>query len=308
MRNTISRLGLLAALLVGMTANAQQDPQFTQYFFNPLAINSGYAGTHDVLNVTLLAREQWVGVEGRPRTQTLAIHSPLRNEAIGIGLSIVNDQLGPVKNTAIMADMAYRLKVNHKSKLAFGMKAGANLYSANLIDLVGTDVNDISFAQNISTTPLPNFGFSLYWWSDRAFAGLSTPRLIENEYSDGATTTMMGTEKRHFFLTGGYVFDLHPVVKFKPTAQVKYVAGSPVIFDVTANLLYDEKFWVGGFYRLNDAAGVLLSYQVSDQLRAGYSYDYTLSALNTFSSGSHEIMLSYDFKFSKDATLSPRYF
>ncbi len=298
----------LGIAMLAFQANGQQDPQFTQYFFNTLSVNSGYAGSHDLLNVTLLAREQWIGVTGRPRTQTLAVHSPLPNKSIALGFSVVNDQLGPVHNTAIMGDFAYRFQVNHKSRLAFGLKAGLNLFKAGLAELKGTETADVTFQQNVSTKPLPNFGFSAYWWSKRHFLGISTPKLIENDLSAAESVVAEGTEKRHFFLIGGVVFDIHPILKFKPTIQTKYVAGSPVSVDLTANILIDDMLWIGGFYRWGDATGVLLSYQVSDQLRFGYSYDYTISKLNTFSSGSHEIMISYDFRFKKDAILSPRYF
>ncbi|MEO0403820.1 MAG: type IX secretion system membrane protein PorP/SprF, partial [Bacteroidota bacterium] len=288
--------------------SAQQDPQFTQYFFNPLSVNSGYAGTREALNVTLLAREQWVGIDGRPRTQSVSVHTPLRNEAIALGLSFMRDEVGPVNTTAIYGDFAYRIKVNDKSRLAFGMKAGINLFTADLTSLRGTDAADLSFAQNLSNTPLPNFGFSLYWWADNFFVGASTPKLIENEIDQGSADMIQNQEKRHFFLMGGYVFDLRPGLKFKPTTQVKYVTGAPVIVDLTANFLIDEWLWVGGMYRLNDAVGLIASFQITDQLRAGYSYDYTLTELSGYNSGSHEIMLSYDFVFNKAKTLSPRYF
>ncbi|MCB0761689.1 MAG: type IX secretion system membrane protein PorP/SprF [Flavobacteriales bacterium] len=306
---TIKRLTLLFSICwIAIQGNGQQDPQFSQYFFNTLAVNSGYAGSRDMLNVTLLAREQWLGMEGRPRTQTLAIHSPLTNDAIGLGLSVINDQLGPVRNTSIMGDVAYRIRVTHRSRLAFGVKAGLNLFKAGLADLEGTDADDIAFSQNITTRPLPNFGFSLYWWSDRHFLGFSTPKLIENDLSRTDEVVSIGKEKRHFFVIGGMVFNVHPVIKFKPTFQLKYVAGSPVSADFTGNILFDDVLWIGGFYRIGDAAGALLSYQITDQLRLGYSYDYTLSKLSNFTSGSHEIMVSYDFRFRKDGIISPRFF
>lgn len=300
-------LALIAVVTLSSDSNAQQDPMFTQYFFNPLSINSGYAGTRDAMNVTLLAREQWVGITGRPRTQALTIHSPLPNESLAAGLSFRRDEAGPATNTAIFADFAYRMKVTENSKLAFGLKAGVSLFSADLANLTGTSDEDISFSQNLKNKPLPNFGFSVYWWSDRHFVGLSTPKLIENEI-DGGEDLMQGKEVRHFFLTAGTVIDLNSTLKLKPTTLVRYVNGAPVSFDVTTNLLIDERLWIGAMYRLKESAAVLCSFSITDQLRAGYSYDFPLNGLSGYSTGSHEIMLSYDFFFKKDKTLSPRYF
>lgn len=311
MKNKFTRtlfLGLAMLALGNSESLAQQDPMFTQYFFNPLSINSGYAGTREALNVTLLAREQWVGMEGRPRTQSLSIHTPLANESMAVGFSFLRDEIGPIKTTSVYGDFAYRINVTENSRLAFGLKAGLNLFTADLRSLQGTDGADVSFQQNLQNEPLPNFGFSLYWWADDFFVGLSTPKLMENDIDEVGNDMVQNREKRHFFLTGGYVFNLNESLKLKPTILTRYVAGAPVSVDVTANLLIEEKLWVGGMYRFGDAMGLLFSYQLTDQFRVGYSYDYGFSDLSGFNSGSHELMLSYDFVYKKAKTLSPRYF
>ncbi|WP_306642313.1 PorP/SprF family type IX secretion system membrane protein [Sanyastnella coralliicola] len=308
MKNLLkTTLAVIAMLTFSANADAQQDPMFTQYFFNPLSINSGYAGTREAMNVTLLAREQWVGIEGRPRTQSLVMHTPLPNESLAVGLSFRRDEAGPTKNTSIFGDFAYRMRVTEKSRLALGLKAGVSLFTADLTSLTGTDGEDISFSQNLRNKPLPNFGFSAYWWSDRSFLGISTPKLIENEV-DGADDLMQGREVRHYFLMAGTVIDLNSTLKLKPTTLIRYVNGAPISFDVTANLLIDERLWIGGMYRYQESAAVLCSFSLTDQLRAGYSYDFPLTDLASYSTGSHELMLSYDFTFKKDKTLSPRYF
>ncbi|MFK7757847.1 MAG: type IX secretion system membrane protein PorP/SprF [Flavobacteriales bacterium] len=300
----------LAAVSILATATeglGQQDPMFTQYFFNPLTVNSGYAGTRDALNATILAREQWMGMDGRPRTQTLSIHSPLRNESLAVGGTIINDEVGPTNATSIFADVAYRFKVNETARLAFGVKAGGNLLSADLQGLENTEAADVAFTQNISTRFLPNFGASAYLWADRYFLGLSAPKLLENNLSS-EVEDLRGEERTHLFFMGGYVFDLSPALKFKPTFMTKVVRDAPVSVDLTANFLIDDKLWLGAMYRFGDAVGILGSYQITDQLRAGYSYDYTLSQLQTVNNGSHELMLSYDFFFKSEKLLSPRYF
>lgn len=304
----IKVLFIVLSVMGTLGAIAQQDAMFTQYFFNPLSVNSGYAGSRDAMNATLLAREQWVGIDGRPRTQTFTIQSPLPNDRLAVGLSVVKDQVGPVNNTALYGDVAYRFQVSEKARLSLGLKAGVNFFSANLKSLEGLNPADASFSQNIGNQALPNFGFGAYYWTDRYFIGLSTPKLIENDLGTASGDYSQPKERRHLFLMGGYVFDLNESVKFKPTTLVKYVAGAPVSVDLTANFLFNERLWVGGMYRLGDAMGALLSFQINSQLRAGYSYDYTLSELNDYNNGSHELMISYDFIFQKDKTLSPRYF
>ncbi len=298
---------LMSVLAVSTEGVAQQDPMYTQYFFNPLTVNSGYAGTREALNATLLIREQWVGIEGRPRTQTLSVHSPLRNDDIAVGGTIIRDEIGPTSSTSVFGDFAYRIQVSEQSRLAFGLKAGLNFLSADLAGLANTDVNDLSLKQNISTNLLPNFGASAYLWADKYFLGLSAPKLLENNLANDIEN-LRGEERTHLFFMGGYVFDLSPALKFKPTFMTKIVRDAPVSFDLTANFLLDEKLWVGGMYRFGDAVGLLASYQITDQLRAGYSYDFTLSKLQSYNGGSHEFMLSYDFFYKNDKLLSPRFF
>lgn len=298
---------MVLGLAYAEETHGQQDPMFTQYFFNPLSVNSGYAGTREAMHVALVAREQWVGIDGRPRTQSLVIHSPLKNEKIALGMSFLRDQIGPVQSTGIFGDIAYRIQLTPNSRLAFGLKGGVTLFTADLSSLTGTQENDPSFSQNLQNAPMPNVGAGLYWWSERYFVGLSAPKLIENNLSPG-NALEQGSEKRHFFAMAGYVFTLNPTLKFKPTALVKYVQGAPVSAEITTNILIAEKLWLGAMYRYKTAAGALMSYQVTPQLRAGYSFDYTTNDLGRYNTGTHEIMLSYDFVFKSSHSLSPRYF
>lgn len=307
-KSIIKLVFILVSIMGTLGAIAQQDAMFTQYFFNPLSVNSGYAGSRDALSATLLAREQWVGIDGRPRTQTFTVQSPLPNDRLAVGLSVIKDQVGPVDNTALYGDIAYRFQVTEKARLSLGIKAGLNFFSANLQSLDGLDPADVSFSQNIANRALPNFGFGAYYWADNYFIGLSAPKLVENDLGTASGDYSQPKEKRHLFLTGGYVFTLTASVKFKPTTLIRYVAGAPVSADITANFLFNDRLWVGGMYRFGDAMGALVSFQINNQLRAGYSYDYTLSDLNNYNNGSHELMISYDFIFQKDKTLSPRYF
>lgn len=300
---------IIAAILLTnvVTSFAQQDPMFTQYMFNTLAVNPGYAGSRGALNVTGLLRNQWVGIDGAPKTQTFFAHTPIINKNMAVGLSVVNDKIGPINQTFIYGDYSYTIKVTDNSKLAFGLKGGVNIIKGNLTSVDLTEQNDQSFSTNIDYKPLPNFGFGLYYHSERWYVGLSTPKLLENKIEASVVYSKL-SEKRHYFLIGGFVVDISESVKFKPSVLTKVTEGAPVSLDFTANFLFKDKLWLGAGHRLGDSFSALMQLQLNEQLRVGYAYDYTISKLTKYNYGSHEIMLSYDFIYRKDKILSPRYF
>ncbi len=309
MKRILMTLGLG---IFGLTAFAQQDAMFTHYMFNTQAVNPGYAGTRDALTITGLHRSQWVGFEGAPVTQTLTGHTPILNDQLGVGLSIINDKVGPISTTSFYADLAYKFQISDKGKLSLGLKGGVNLMTGGLTSLDLDQSGDNAFSNNIESQLLPNIGFGAYYYEDRWYVGLSTPKLLENDFSTNTTTggTNVASEKRHYFLIGGAVFDLNKDLKLKPTTFIKVTSGAPIEADLTALLLIKEKFWTGPMFRTGDAVGALLGYQFTDQLSAGYSFDWSFT--NTtfrYNGGSHEIMLRYDFFFSeKQKIQSPRYF
>lgn len=297
---------LLIAAAVKMSA--QQDPMFTQYMFNTLSINPAYAGSADRLSVVALHRSQWVNFDGAPKTQTLTIHSPLRKENISIGGSIVNDSYGPVKQTGFYLDASYRIFMGN-NRLSFGLKAGTNLFSANLIDLNPLMANDNAFSANISSKALPNFGFGAMYYSKKFYVGASAPKLLTNKLIDGNLPDFLNNkERQHVFLIAGAVFDISYYTKFKPTVLIKAVNGAPLGAEFTAQFLFFEKFWAGAMYRWEDAAGILLQYEINNKFKIGYAYDYTLSDIRRYSDGSHEIMLGFDLIKGYGGDVSPRYF
>lgn len=302
----ISSLFLL--LVNAIQLRAQQDPQFSQYMFNILSINPAYAGSADRISAVGIHRSQWVKFEGAPITQTVTVHSPLKKESISIGGTIINDKHGPVNQTSIFADVSYRIFMKNY-KLAFGLKTGMNLYSANLLDLNPFVEGDQAFQANISTKPLPNFGFGVMWYSQRWYLGLSTPRLLQNKLLEGELPDFINNKERtHLFLIAGYVWDINYYVKFKPTILLKAVNGAPPGADVTANFMFFDKFWIGASYRWNDAVGALVQYEINNKLKFGYAYDYVTSELGRYTSGSHEVMIGYDFGKGNKGDVSPRFF
>jgi type IX secretion system PorP/SprF family membrane protein len=310
-RNTLVCLAITALSFAFSTRlSAQQDPMFTQYMFNTLSINPAYAGSKDFLSATVVHRSQWVNFEGAPVTQSVTLHAPLRNESISIGGSIINDAFGPVKQTGVYLDGSYRIFMGNR-RLSFGLKGGVNLFSANLLDLNPLVEGDASFAANISNKPLPNFGVGVMYYTRRWYVGASAPKLLSNKLLSGNLPDYSGVNNKetpHAFLIAGAVFDMNIYTKFKPTILVKAVSGAPISAEATGQFLFYNKFWAGAMYRWNDAAGILLQYEINRMFKVGYAFDYSLSDIRKYSDGSHEIMLGFDLDRGKTGDVSPRYF
>ncbi|WP_422106120.1 type IX secretion system membrane protein PorP/SprF [Winogradskyella sp.] len=306
-------IGLM--LLMCTQTYAQQDPQFTQYMYNMSVINPAYAtAEQDILNIGGLYRSQWVGVEGAPETATFFAHAPV-SERVELGISFVNDRIGNVVNeNNVYADFAYVLPVGLESKLSLGVKAGFTFFNTDFsgFNLQSGNVStDIAFNENINQT-FPNVGAGVFYFTNKYYIGLSAPNLLTSthlETENGVRTT--GVESIHYFLTGGYVFDINDNLKFKPAFMLRGVEGAPLAADFTANVLINEKVEAGLGYRLEDAVSALVNFRITKDLRVGYAYDYTTSNLSDFSSGSHEIFILFDvdlFGLKNGYDRSPRFF
>lgn len=289
---------------------AQQLPQFTQYMYNTISINPAYAGSREALSIVALHRSQWVGFKGGPITQTLSIHTPLRNDRIGLGLSFIEDDLGPQNFTYLYGDFSYSIPTGTDGKLAFGLKAGFTQFSFDAdFRLDQSNLNDplIYGTQDRWT---PNIGAGIYWSTNRIYASLSAPRILNNDFSN-KNNDFEALERISYYFTAGGVIDLSKSIKFKPAALIKATNGAPVSYDLTANFLFNEKFWLGGSYRINEqtaAIGGIADFQVSRQLRIGYAYEKPISEIADYTTGTHEILLIYEFKFLSSKLKSPRYF
>ncbi|HQV35679.1 MAG TPA: type IX secretion system membrane protein PorP/SprF [Flavobacterium sp.] len=303
----------LIILLVTLVSNAQQDPQYTQYMYNMSVINPGYATDDaEVINFGALYRAQWVGSEGGPTTGTFFAHSPIAKK-VEMGISVVHDEIGDVvKESNVYVDFAYVLNLNESNKLSFGIKGGATFYSTNFNGFIYSDeLPDPAFAENLSKT-FPNIGVGAFYFGENYYLGLSSPNLLKSKHlekQDGVIAT--GVEEIHYFFTGGYVFNLNDNLKFKPAFMTKAVAGAPMSLDLTANFLINNVFELGAGYRWDDSVSGLVNFKITPSLRIGYAYDYTLSNLGKFNTGSHEIMLLFDLN-KKGKTngydKSPRFF
>lgn len=301
-------LATLAIIALGSSMKAQQDAMFTHYMYNTLWLNPAYAGTRDAFTITGIHRSQWVGFDGAPVDQSITMHSPILKGKMGVGLSVLNDKIGPTKSTSFALDLNYQIRIDKKSKLSFGLKGMANMYSNSLTTLAIDNPNDLAFAQNYQRV-LPNVGAGIYYYRERFYFGISTPKLLENKLNSNSLTSA-SKEQRHYFFIVGTVFNLSKDVKLKPTCFVKATEAAPIEADVTASFLIKDKFSVGAMYRTGDAVGVLVGYNITEQFTVGYSFDWSMAnTTGKYNNGSHEIMLRYDL-ISKDKgkIKSPRFF
>ena len=287
---------------------AQQEPQYTQYMFNMMAVNPAYTGTRESLNALVLSRLQWAGLDGAPKSHTFALHTPIKDRKIGLGASVIADNIGPVTNTYFNMNYAHRVSLSEKLTLSLGIKAGIYNYYAGLSSLSVNEI-DIAFDSDYRKNLQPNFGTGLYLYSDKYYFGFSVPKLLKSEIYDNTATEVQSKLKLHYFVTSGYVFDLNSDFKLKPSFLAKFVNGAPPSVDLTAQAVIKDRVWLGTSYRIGDAIALLFEIQVTPQVIVGYSYDITISEMEHVTNGGHEILISYDFAgFRSEKVKSPRYF
>ena len=304
------KIYLLVLLLTvfGSDLFAQQDPHYTQYMYNMSVMNPAYAGSKESLSMGLLYRKQWVEIEDAPTTATLFGHAPV-GKNVGMGLSVINDKIGPVEENNIYGDFSYTLNLGGDHKLALGLKAGLTLHNVDYFTEIAPtlpDPNDDSFAKNVSNSYF-NFGSGLFYYTNKYYLALSVPNMVKAQHLD-FNGRRYGSEVSHYFLTGGYVFDLNESLKFKPFFMLKSAFDAPTSLDVSTNFLFKEKFEIGATYRLDDSFGAMVNYAITPSLKLGYAYDHIVSDLKVTTPASHEVILLFDVNFSKKVSRSPRYF
>lgn len=299
---------LSVLLFIGIGAIAQQDAQYTQYMYNTVSINPAYAGSRGQMSIAALHRSQWVGLDGAPVTQTLNIHSPIGYKGLGMGFSIVNDQIGPTSETNFDMDFSYTIKMAKEARLSFGLKG-----SVNLLDIRFSELNqftsDQTLQQDIDNRLSPNVGAGIYYHTNKFYTGLSVPRFLETSHFEESSLSTAKEQMNFYFITG-YVWDLSSTVKFKPTILSKITQGAPLQVDVSANFMLNDKFILGAAYRWDAAVSGMVGFNISDGFLLGIAYDRETTALGSaaFNDGSFEVILRYDFISFKDNLKSPRFF
>lgn len=307
---------LLLVFIFLESVNAQQDAQYTQYMFNTMSVNPAYAGSRGQLSIAALYRSQWVGLDGAPKSQTLNLHSPIRNSQLGYGISIVNDEIGDgvVQETYFDAVISYTVDVSLEGKLSFGLKAGGNLLNLDFQGLRNFDVEPVS-ADNIENRFSPNVGVGIYYHTNAFYAGLSAPNLLQTDHFDNNQTDanavqFLSKERINFYLITGYVFDISSSTKFKPALLTKVVGGAPLQLDFSGSFLFNDKFSIGAAYRWDAAVSAMFGFQISEQLMLGLAYDRETTDLGgtQFNDGSFEVFLRFELVKSFNRLVSPRFF
>jgi type IX secretion system PorP/SprF family membrane protein len=293
-----------------LTAIAQQDPLFTQYMNNPVLINPAYTGSGGIMNIKGMFRKQWIGMDWSPATTALSFSSPFMNYDVGLGATLLDDQIGPMHQTGLYIDYSRFFRFSENRNLGLGLKTGFNYYDINLLNLRMAESDPYLANHSKTKSFLPNFGVGVYYFTNRFYVGLSVPKLIRNDIKDVDNTLLvLGKEERHYFLTTGTLITINdPVWRIRLSALGRMVNGTPASVEAEATVIIYDKLWFGMGYRVGDAITSHLRLQVNYKMQIGYSYDLNNSRLKNYNNGSHEIFISYDFSFSRHRILSPRYF
>ena len=303
-----TKIFLIFLMFTTFVSFAQQDAQYTQYMYNTINVNPAYAGSRGAMSIFAMHRTQWVGLDGAPVTNVASVNTPLNGNNLGLGVSFINDKIGPTNENTFSVDLSYTIPATETFKLSFGIKATANLFNLDITKLNPVNAFPLDPSmQNIDNQFSPNIGAGIYLHSDKAYIGFSIPSFLEsNRYDDNEVAIFK--EKINYYLMGGYVFDLSSDIKFKPAFLSKLVIGTPLQVDISGNFLFSEKFTIGLAYRWSAALSAMVGFQVSDGLYIGYGYDRETTKLNNYNSGSHEIFLRYEIFKNNDKITTQRFF
>lgn len=297
---------LFSAVLV-REAYAQQDAIYSQYMFNPFMINPAYAGSRDALSGVLLFRQQWVGIEGAPSTQTFSMHSGIGKTNLAAGINFVNDVVGPSRNSGLFLTGGYHLKTR-KGKLSFAIRGGVYNSKIDNSKLNYYDESDKFNTQSVATTLIPSFDAGMYYYTKQFYIGFASTHLTQSKFTyenyPGTSNLFL---KRHYMLATGYAFELSPKVVFKPSTLIKYVDAAPVNVDLNASFLFNKVFWLGASFRTGNGLTFISEFYITDWMRLGYSYDMVFNRLKKFTMGTHEIVAGFDLNVRKVKHISPRY-
>ena len=317
---------VVLSCLSQLTAFAQQDAQFSQYIFNSLAINPAYAGYKEELSLSLLHRNQWVGLPGSPKTQSLLIDGAFfKNKNVGLGLSIINDKIGLQSQTGAYANYSYRLQVRENARLAFGIALGLSQYSMNASQSNIDDPNDPNFNDGNQNYLSPDGKFGIHYSTEKFYAGGSVTNLISSLLNYQKTgKDVIARQGKHFFVTAGYITPLNENVKFKPSVMFRDDTKGPTNLDLNAFFLFKDMIWLGASYRSGlhlwdkpewesgsfkkNALGGSVEMLFARKYRLGYAYDHTLSDLGDYSNGTHEISLGLIINKKGESPAAQKYF
>lgn len=300
----IKKRSILFLFLMGVSfVNAQENERYTQYLYNPININPAFAGSRGVTSILSSYRAQWVDVPGAPKTMMLSVNGVTKNENVGLGLSVLNDKIGPSDQSAIALDFSYSLKLNPKYKLAFGLKASANLLNVDFTKLYLKEGSEPIFEDNIDNKFSPNIGFGFLLKSDKSSFGISVPNVLEtkfyDKYNSNASNSSIAKENLNVFFTADHLFELSPNLMFKPALLVKVVKDGVAQTYASTNFVINQAFTVGMSYRFGGTISNIVGFQASKKMFIGYGYDLETRSMRNYDTASHELFVRFDL-FAKD--------
>lgn len=284
---------LISSMLLTKTIIGQQLPINTNYVLNNYAYNPAVAGSKPHAVASLNYRNQWVGFEDAPKTYMLSLHSPIgKQKKVAIGTLISSDNAGLISRTSGYLTFAYHVKLNDKYKLGLAASAGMVQYRIKLFDARVADKGDEMLTGNVLSNNVFDSNGGIYLYSDKLFFGISTYQYLGNKinWKDSQSTLA-----QHMYATLGYTFKISKNLSVQPTALVKYSKPTPFQPEFSARFIYKNMFWLGGSYRSNESASALVGATIKEKLTVAYSYDMITSKIRTYTSGSHEIMITYQF-------------
>jgi type IX secretion system PorP/SprF family membrane protein len=307
---------MILALALPLCTTAQNHPHYTMFMYNKLIYNPAYAGNKNLTSVNALYRNQWVGIDGAPRTFNLAVDGPVGSymkafRPVALGFSLNSEQIGVTSQTNITGYYAYRIPME-RTVLSFGLQAGVSLYTARYSEL-NMFQPDPRLTQDIRNALLPNFGPGVFWSGERFYVGAAIPNLLENYYDKERKdiTPEAARQVRSYFLSGGYVFSLSEDIKLQPQALLRYAGNGryqlPLNGDFNLSCIVYDRLMIGATYRTDKSIAGIVHMQVTRQINIGYSYDYAVSELNGYNRGTHEVMAGFDFVRDLNKYANPRF-
>ncbi len=293
---SLSLLVLLPLALMG-----QLTPVTNHYILNPLTINPSYAGSRGGLSVAAFYRQQWVGLNGAPRTMSFEVDAPVLSNKLGLGLFVVNDKIGVTKQTEIMSSYAFRISVG-SGTLALGLGAGLVATNTAWSDLIVIDPGDEYYLIDSRVFIVPDFSFGTYYIMKNYFLGLSIPRLLGYKFDFDRNKYSLRVEpgQYNYVLNTGYMFSLGQKTRFMPSAMISFSPGDKLLYDASAHFILSDRFWFGATYRSTSSVTALAQFAVNNQFKVAYSYDFNFGRLGSYNHGSHEVMLRYEFRYKVD--------
>jgi len=282
--------------IFNLQLTAQQDPMFSQYMFNKMLINPGYAGSTNSFNAALAYRKQFIGLQGAPQIQAITIDAPFKSKTMGFGIKAIHESIGATSQNEVTIAYAYHLNMA-KGKLSLGVEGGLFNQAIDFSNLRKTIQEDNAIPLGKENIIVPDAGFGFYYASTKLYLGGASYHLLQNKLNfsgyTGQDRTVIAKLSNHSYLLAGYNIQPQANIWIAPSLLLKYVSGAPLQIDLNVNATFKDAITIGGTYRSNNAIVFLFQYNFKERFQFGYAFDYVISDLSAYGFNTHGVMLSY---------------